>query len=250
MTVFDLLLERSRLDPARPLVTFLRLEDGIIAERMELSAASAANGVAKIAGLLRDELDAQPGDVLAAHLPLHWQTSLWIGAAAATGVTLQPGVHPVGGIGVGVVETLENIDGADDRLAVSRESFGMPISQPLPAGVMDAATAQRAHPDVFIPYAPVPDSATALTLGQNSFTHAEVYALAEEIVQRLNLVAQSRLLVLDREWAIESVDSWLALLAVPLIAQSSIVLVATDGAGLTPAVESTIASSEGVTHRV
>jgi uncharacterized protein (TIGR03089 family) len=250
MTVFDLLLERSRRDPARPLVTFLRLEDGIIAERMELSAASVANGVAKIAGLLRDELDAQPGDVLAAHLPLHWQTSLWIGAAAATGVTLQPGLHPVGGIGVGVLGTLENIDGADDQLAVSRESFGMPISQPLPTGVIDAATAQRTHPDVFVPYAPVPDSATALILGEHTFTHAKTHARAEEIAQHLHLAAQSRLLILDQEWSMDASDSWLLLLAVPLVAQASIVMVTTDGATLTADLESSIVSSEGVTHRV
>jgi uncharacterized protein (TIGR03089 family) len=228
MTVFDLLLERSRRDPAHPLVTFLRLENRSVVERMELSAASVANGVAKIAGLLRDELDAQPGDQLAVHLPLHWQTPLWVGAAAATGVVLHPGLEPVAGIGVSVTETLESITAADDQLAVSREPFGMPIVQPLPAHVINAATAQRTHPDVFTPYTPVSDSAVAISFGEGIHTHADVYTQAENITQSLSLAAHSRLLITDREWSPADFDSWLLTLAVPLIAQASVVMVTTD----------------------
>ena len=61
MTPYAALRERVRRTPALPLLTFHDLATG---ERMELSAISLDNAVAKTAGLLRDELDIEPGDVL------------------------------------------------------------------------------------------------------------------------------------------------------------------------------------------
>ncbi|MFM7212897.1 MAG: TIGR03089 family protein, partial [Actinomycetota bacterium] len=63
-----MLQARARRVPAAPLVTYYDLATG---ERIELSAASVENSVAKTAGLLRDELDVQPGDTVAVRLPLH-----------------------------------------------------------------------------------------------------------------------------------------------------------------------------------
>ena len=56
-TLWSALQSRARTSPASPLITFYDLATG---ERMELSAASLDNAVAKTAGLLRDELDVEP----------------------------------------------------------------------------------------------------------------------------------------------------------------------------------------------
>lgn len=249
MTVFELLAERSRQDPARPLVTFLRFDGDHVAERMELSALSVANGVAKIAGLLRDEFDIQPGDPLPVHLPLHWQTPLWAAAAAATGAILLPGAAPEGGVAVSIPETISNISGADDQLAISREPFGMPITLPLPPGVTDSAIAQRSHPDVFVSYAPVPKSNVAIRVGGDTVSHAEVRSRAESVITRLGLTDQSRLLVTDEQWSPADINAWLLLLAVPLLSKSCVIFCVTQEHEVPAQVWQAMIVSEGVTHQ-
>src|SRR5829696_4614325 len=59
-------------DPARPLVTFY---DDSTGERVELSATTLDNWVAKTANLLQDEFDVGPGRSVAVALPVHWQTA-------------------------------------------------------------------------------------------------------------------------------------------------------------------------------
>src|SRR4051794_6012094 len=67
------LLDVARhLDPARPLVTYY---DDATGERVELSATTLANWVAKTANLLHDEFDVGPGSTVAVALPVHWQTT-------------------------------------------------------------------------------------------------------------------------------------------------------------------------------
>jgi uncharacterized protein (TIGR03089 family) len=76
-------------DPARPLLTFY--DDGT-GERVELSGATTRNWVAKVANLLADGLDCQPGDQIAVLLPLHWQAAVVLLGAwtAGVGVTNDP----------------------------------------------------------------------------------------------------------------------------------------------------------------
>ena len=80
----DRLAARVRDSGATPILTFYDLAvPGH--DRVELSATSLANAVAKTAGLLRDELDAEPGDLISINLPVHWQLPVWLLACAATG---------------------------------------------------------------------------------------------------------------------------------------------------------------------
>src|SRR5262249_10238292 len=74
-------------DPVRPLVTFY---DDATGERIELSATTFGNWVAKTANLLVDELDAEPGDRIALDLPPHWQTAVWLFAAWSAGLHVVP----------------------------------------------------------------------------------------------------------------------------------------------------------------
>lgn len=77
------------VDAARPLLTFY---DDSTGERVELSGATTGNWVAKVANLLVDGLDCQPGDQVAVLLPLHWQAAVVLFGAwtAGIGVTDDP----------------------------------------------------------------------------------------------------------------------------------------------------------------
>src|SRR5258708_17616167 len=83
----DLLRRVVAAEPSRPLVTFY---DDAAGERIELSAKTFGNWVAKTANLLVDRLDAEPGGRLAVALPPHWQTAVWLFALWSAG----PGVAP------------------------------------------------------------------------------------------------------------------------------------------------------------
>src|SRR5215212_9596422 len=106
-------------DPARPLLTYY---DDATGERVELSAATLDNWVAKTANLLQDEFDVGPGSTVAVALPVHWQT-----AAVLLGTW---------SCGAAVLDTAAEDDGrladadvvlaAQDRLAAIEEEDGGP----------------------------------------------------------------------------------------------------------------------------
>ena len=179
MTPYAALLARMRAEPSTPLVTYRHLGTG---ERMELSAASVTNAIAKTAGLLRDELDAGPGSMVGIHLPFHWQRVVWLGACAATGAVFAPGASPRDS-DVCVVDR-EHLDlagqGAED-VVVSLAPFGLPEPGGAPSGIIDAAVAMRAHPDVFVPDTVPTESAALIHQGDATWTNAAVmeHALAE-----------------------------------------------------------------------
>lgn len=157
-TLWTALRSRARTSPATPLLTFYDLATG---ERMELSAASLDNAVAKTAGLLRDELDVEPGDTIVPRLPLHWQLAVWQGACSAVGARWDPNAD-VSEAAV-LVTDRDNLDAkgrARDTVVVSLEPFGLPFREPLPSGVIDHAVAARAHPDVFTAWTPPSDEQT------------------------------------------------------------------------------------------
>lgn len=226
-TVPEALAARVRRDGARPLLTYLAIPDraGAPSERMELSAASFANAVAKTAGLLRDELDAQPGDVVAVTLPLHWQAAVWWGACAATSTICAPGATQAP-IGVATASTVTEISGCTEQVAVSLAPFGLPDGHAVPAGVTEAAVAARAHPDVFTPWTPASARDIVLRCGDHELTGAQCLDRAGDLAARWGVAAGDRLLVTD-DAGLDCIDQWLAILAVPLIADASVVLVAT-----------------------
>ena len=81
----DLLSLTVRREPAAPLITHY---DDATAERIELSAATLANWVAKTANLLQDEFDVGPGSAVAVSLPVHWQTAAVLLAVWSCGATV------------------------------------------------------------------------------------------------------------------------------------------------------------------
>ena len=66
------LLAAAVAQTGAPLVTSY---DDATGERVELSAVTLANWVAKTANLLQEEFDVAPGSTVAVALPVHWQTA-------------------------------------------------------------------------------------------------------------------------------------------------------------------------------
>ena len=136
------LAARLASDPGTPVVTFYDDADGT---RVELSAATLANAVAKTAGLLIDGLGLQPGDEVGVDLPLHWRTPVVLLACWSAGCPPVLGSRS-GAAAFVTVDTAGTAD-ADEVIAVGLDAFGRPVPG-LPAGVTDLADA-ASYADTF-----------------------------------------------------------------------------------------------------
>lgn len=131
-----------------PLITYYDQTRG---ERTELSGVSFANWVDKTAGLLTDEILAEPGDrvrlTLATTHPAHWVTLVWVAASwrARCVVTLDPDADAA----VEVIGPEALPTGDPETIACSLHPFGLGFSTPLPAGVIDYGVEVRTFPDSF-----------------------------------------------------------------------------------------------------
>ena len=173
-----LLSARVRAAGSPPLVTWY---DDATGERVELSAVSLANWVAKAASLLADDLSVEPGEVVGVRLPEHWQTAavllgLWTAGAVA---------DPAGGDHrVQVVHEVRLAEpgmvAAEHVLALSLRPLGARLG-PLPAGappqVLDFAVEVPPQPDVWTGPLPGPQDA-ALVRGGGVLTGADLVAEA------------------------------------------------------------------------
>lgn len=207
-----LLRDQTRTDGPRPVVTYVGPEG-----RTELSVLTLANNVAKAANLLRDEYDIEPGDTVRLALPVHWQTTVWLGALAATGAVAALGAGPV----ALTVGTAERLDGGMPALRVSRHPFGFPDTDPLPPGTAEAAAELRAASDVFSPYAEPALDDVALRVDEDEWTHRDLTAAAARTAADHGVRPGSRMLVAADELSADLVP---LLLALPLLVAGSLVL--------------------------
>ncbi|MER5935171.1 TIGR03089 family protein [Streptomyces sp. NPDC002054] len=191
-TPADLLRSALAGDPGRPLVTFY---DDATGERVELSVATFANWVAKTANLLQGDLGAEPGDRLALLLPAHWQTAVWVIAAASVGVVVEPGGDPAGAdlvvSGPGSLEAASACSG--ERVALALRPLGGRFPQP-PAGFLDYAVEVPGQGDRFAPFVPVDPEAAGLSVAGTELSYAELVGRAREDAAKLGLGAGSRVL--------------------------------------------------------
>ncbi|MGE7432536.1 TIGR03089 family protein [Kitasatospora sp. NPDC001175] len=210
-------------DPSRPLVTFY---DDATGERVELSAKTFDNWVAKTANLLQDELNAQPGDRAALLLPAHWQSAVWLLACWSVGVTAVPGGDPAtadlvisGPDGLEAAQTCEG-----ERVALALRPLGGRFPQ-RPDGFLDYAAEVPGQGDRFAPYSPVDPESPALETTVDGLplrlTGEQTVQLAREGALRLGLGTGSRVL------STLSYQDWAGLeagLLAPLAAGASVVL--------------------------
>lgn len=184
-------------EPSRPLLTWY---DDATGERVELSAATAANWMAKTANLLRDSLDVQPGDRVAVALPLHWQTvvvqlATWLAGGCV--VAVEPGA-PLPAASVAFVT-----EPALGGLATSRATEVVALSlRPLagrlvavPPGILDFAVEVPGHGDHFTPAAPLV-GAPAAVVGGATVTEDALIGAAD----RCPVGEGDRALVLHDPW--------------------------------------------------
>lgn len=143
-----LLAAALRRDPATPLVTFY---DDSTGERVELSATTLANWVAKTANLLTDDLGRpEPVGLL---LPLHWQAVAALLGAVAAGGQVRLVDDPAGLAGCAAAfvpaerAAAALAAGVPDVLSLSADPMGRPSG--VAAGALDFAEEVPAHGDHF-----------------------------------------------------------------------------------------------------
>ena len=225
MTPADLLAAALRRDPAAPLLTYY--DDGT-GERIELSAATLANWVAKTANLLQDEFDVGTGSTVAVALPVHWQTAAVLLGVWSCGAT----VLDTAAEDDGRLDAADVVLAAQDRLAPLEEQdlpdlMGLSL-HPLGMGMSgyagparDFALEVRVHGDSFTPYVPPDPASPGLSAGGLELTLGGLAGAAEELAARLGIAAGDRVLV-DEQTAVEAGP--VAWLLAPLAAGASLVL--------------------------
>ncbi|REE98397.1 TIGR03089 family protein [Thermomonospora umbrina] len=235
----ELLARRLAEDPSRPLVTFY---DDTAGERVELSAKTFANWVAKTANLLVDGLGAQPGDRVVLVLPPHWQTAVWLMACWSAGLVAEPLEPDVAIDGDGpyllvVAEDVLSAPGwydehganADEVVGLSLHALGGPLGDH-PPEVLDYAVEVRGYGDRFMPYAPVDADAPVLRVTQGTegthvtfatSTAAELTRRAVEAAGEWGLGAGGRVLTTAPFTTLGGV---LAGLLAPLAAGGSVII--------------------------
>ncbi|WP_329522324.1 TIGR03089 family protein [Spirillospora sp. NBC_01491] len=232
-----LLRDRLAADPSRPLVTFY---DDASGERVELSAKTFDNWVAKTANLLVDGLAAEPGGRAVLVLPPHWQSAVWLMACWAAGLVAEPvdpdavrpgsRTVPAGPLGASAPyilaaseEVLGEVAGdrdAEEVVGLSLHALGGPLRE-VPAGVVDYAVEVRAYGDRFAADPSVTPDAPALTVTKVTSSAAELVAAARRRAEKWELDAHDRVLV-DMSYA--TLDGVLAGLLAPLASGASVII--------------------------
>ncbi|MQY07168.1 TIGR03089 family protein [Actinomadura macrotermitis] len=232
-----LLRRRVADDPSRPLVTFY---DDRTGERVELSARTFDNWVAKTANLLVDGFGAEPGTRVVLALPPHWQTAVWLMACWSAGLVAQPvepetvrpqsgpdAVEPGAGTApyllVAAEEVLADVltdEDADEIVGLSLHALGGPLAS-CPPGVTDYATEVRGYGDRFVPPAGTSADMPALSVTKDTLTGAELVREAVAAATKWGLDADDRLLV---GVSFATLSGVLAGLLAPLASGASVII--------------------------
>lgn len=148
-TLTDLLIDPiMAANPAGPLVTYY---DDATGERVELSAITLMNWVAKTANLMRDEFGLAAGDRVAVLMPAHWQTvavllgAWWNGCEVV--LEADPSDHDVR-LAVVTADRMDEVDDIDEVAVCSLDAFGRAVPD-LPPTMTDYASTVRIHGDHF-----------------------------------------------------------------------------------------------------
>jgi uncharacterized protein (TIGR03089 family) len=223
-TVPDLLRALLAADPGRPRLTWY----GVDGERVELSARTLDNWVAKTANLLVDEFDAGPGTRVCLRLPPHWRTVTWLLATWAVGgcvvvaeSTADPPSDPAPNVVVTADPAAAVAAGVDPAalVAVALPALATSFGPGLPAGSLDGAVEVRLHGDVFVPLvAPAPGDPALEVAARAPVPHEELLLAAVEAGRTAELTRGVRLLsAAGPDRAVEE-------LLAPLLLDGSVVL--------------------------
>ncbi len=219
-TPHQLLTRRTATNPAAPFVTWYG-PDG----RVELSAATFSNAVAKLCGLLEAEIGVAPGDQVRLDLPLHWQLSVWLAASDALGLDVTTDEEGA----AAVVATMNpDCDLPGQKVLVPSSPLGLP-GPPAPAGVIDQGREAPGQPDIF----PATGAAGRVRNADRWLAADEVADTCRDLAERIGLNPGGRLGILTGPK-----DRLLGCYLLPLVMAGSVVLRQDPGADVT---------SEGIT---
>jgi uncharacterized protein (TIGR03089 family) len=189
--VSGLLRRRIRADGASPLITYYGVGAG---ERVELSALTLGNWVAKASNLLAWELSVAPGDPVAMPLaqsdPGHWITAVWQLAIWQVGAYVELSASDEAAVLVCGPDWEPYAAARADVLACSLHPFATGLGATalgptgLAASVVDADLAVRGQPDSFSAAPPDP-AAPAWLHGERRWTQAELVAGPGSSARRL-----------------------------------------------------------------
>ncbi|WP_427884963.1 TIGR03089 family protein [Kribbella sp. GL6] len=169
----ELFAAAVRRDGARPFLTYY---DDVSGERIELSAVTTANWVAKTANLLADEYDVESGDTVAIGLPPHWLGVVWALSTWSAGAALTSGTGTIAITGPDLT-----IRGERETVASALLPLGGRFREPLPDGVRDYGAEVYNHPDVFSPY----DAPTPTSPAYDDLTHEQLIRTADPVADRI-----------------------------------------------------------------
>jgi uncharacterized protein (TIGR03089 family) len=224
-TPAELLAAVLRNAPSAPLVTYY---DDSTGERVELSATTLANWVAKIANLLQDEFDVGPGSTVAVALPVHWQTAAVLLAVWSCGATVldtaaeDDGRLAAADVVLAAQDRLPPLEEQDlpDLLGLSLHPLGLGMAG-YAGSARDFALEVRSQGDVFFPHQPPDPAGPGLVVGGLTLTLAALEGAARELADRLGIRPGDRVLVEDRTALEAGPVAWLL---APLAAGASLVL--------------------------
>lgn len=143
-------------------------------ERLELSGRVTANWAVKIANLLLEEAEAEPGTRVLLDLPVHWRTAVWALGTWLTGAVVvlpAPGAAlgelPDGGVDVIVTTSPQEWVGkADLVVAVALQALALSWPGELPSSVLDGASDVAGYGDALGVVVGAEDSDVALRVGE------------------------------------------------------------------------------------
>jgi uncharacterized protein (TIGR03089 family) len=231
-TTTDLLAAALLRDPAGPLFTHY---DDRTGERVELSATTLANWVAKTANLLVDGSGLGPGDSAAVLLPPHWQNAAVMLGCWTAGLAIAHG--PRGGAPEQADVCFAAADRADEARGTGAADVYLLSLAPLgarlrdvPAGTQDYAAEVPTYGDNFAPGGRV-TGGTAALVGSAGLDQAGLVEAGRARAAELGLTAGDRLLVVDSAEHRPRPLDWLL---APLAAGASVVLVREPDAAALP----------------
>ncbi|TDO47592.1 uncharacterized protein (TIGR03089 family) [Kribbella sp. VKM Ac-2571] len=169
----ELFAAAVRRDGGAPFLTYY---DDTTGERIELSAVTTANWVAKTANLLVDEYDLEAGETVAIGLPPHWLGVVWALSTWSVGASLTSGTGTLAITGPDFA-----IRGERETVASALLPLGGRFREPLPDGIQDYGAEVYNHPDVFVPF----DPPTPASPAYDDLTHEDLIGTAEPISDRI-----------------------------------------------------------------
>lgn len=214
--LYDALVARSRTTPGSPLVTWY----GPDGARTELSTVTFLTATAKTASALREEWDIPVGTAIRLSLPLHWQLPVWLAACDLAGLDVDFGSGPVGAVVSDDAAVLRAF-ACDHAILTPTTAFGLPGAPP-PDPILDHARDAMGQPDVYLGD---PASGSWLVAPDTRWDDRDLVVQARREAEVGGVTAGDRALVTPGS---DAVRTALAVWAVPLLTDSSVVLCPTE----------------------